>query len=90
MEHALIDWDDATDPDGNTAHIAEHGLTPDEVESVLRDRTASYGVSDSTGRPAVFGTTNSGRFIIVVYETLNPVDPMIVRPVTAYEVPEPA
>ena len=90
MEHALIDWDDTADPDGNTAHIAEHGLTPDEVESVLRDRDASYGVSDSTGRPAVFGTTFTGRYIFVVYETLNPVDPIIVRPVTAYEVPEPA
>ena len=46
MEDALFDWDDPTDPDGNTAHIAEHGLTPDEVESVLRDRNASYSVSD--------------------------------------------
>jgi hypothetical protein len=90
MEHALIDWDDAVDPDGNTAHIAEHGLTPDEVESVLRDRNSSYGVSDSTGRPTAFGTTNTGRYIMVVYETLNPTNPMIVRPVTAYEVPEPA
>lgn len=90
MEHALADWDDPTDPDGNTAHIAEHGLTRDEVESVVRDRNASYGVSDSTGRPAVFGTTYTGRYIFVVYETLNPVDPMIVRPVTAYEVSEPA
>jgi uncharacterized DUF497 family protein len=90
MEHALIDWDDPTDPDGNTAHIAEHGLTPDEVESVLRDRSVGLGVSDSTGRPVVFGSTNTGRFIIVVYEMLHPEDPLIVRPVTAYEVPKPA
>lgn len=90
MEDALVDWDDPSDVDGNTAHIAEHGLTPDEVESVLRNRAASFGVSDSTGRPAVFGTTATGRFILVVYETLNPIDPMVVRPITAYEVPEPA
>ncbi|HEX3149554.1 MAG TPA: hypothetical protein VHR66_15880 [Gemmataceae bacterium] len=90
MEDALVDWDDADDPDGNTAHIAEHGLTPEEVESVLRDRNASFGISDSTARPAAFGTTDTGRFIIVVDETLNPIDPMIVRPVAAYEVPEPA
>lgn len=83
MEDALFDWDDPTDPDGNTAHIAEHGLRPDEVESVLRDRNASYSVSDSTGRPAVFGATYTRRYIFVVYETLNPTDPMIVRPVTA-------
>ncbi len=89
MEDALIDWDDATDPDGNTAHIAEHGLAPDEVESVLRVRTVGVGISDSTGRPVVFGTTHTGRFIIVVYEMIHPADPLIVRPVTAYEVPEP-
>jgi hypothetical protein len=90
MDDTLVDWDDPSDPNGNSAHVAEHGLTRDEVESVLRDRGAGYGVSDSTGRPTAFGTTNTGRYIMVVYETLNPVDPMIVHPVTAYEVPEPA
>lgn len=90
MEDALIDWDDSGDPDGNTAHIAEHGLTPDEVESVLRDPNASHDVSGSTGRPVVFGTTITGRHIVVVYEVVNPDDPLIVRPITAYDVPESA
>lgn len=90
MEDALVDWDDPTDPDGNVGHVAEHGLTQDEVESVLRDPGASHDVSGSSGRPVVFGTTNTGRFIVVVYEVLNPDDPLILRPVTAYEVPEPA
>jgi hypothetical protein len=90
MEHALTDWDDPGDPEGNTAHIGEHGLTPEEVESVLRDPNASHDVSGSTGRPIAFGTTNTGRYIVVVYEVLNPDDPLIVRPVTAYDVPEPS
>ncbi len=90
MEHALIDWDDPGDTEGNTAHIGEHGLTPDEVESVLRDPNASHDVSGSSGRPVVFGTTSTGRYIVVVYEVLSPDDPPIVRPITAYEVPEPA
>ena len=60
------------------------------MESVLRDPGASHDVSGSIGRPVVFGTTNTGRFIVVVYEVLNPDDPLILRPVTAYEVPEPA
>lgn len=90
MEDALIDWDEATDPDGNAAHIAEHGLTQEEVESVLRDPNASHDVSGSSGLPAAFGTTHTGRFIVVVYEVLNPDDPLILRPITAYEVPEPA
>ena len=90
FDSGLVDWDDPTDPDGNTAHVAEHGLTPGEVESVLLDPNASHDVSGSTGRPAVFGTTISGRFMIVVYEVLNPEDPLIVRPITAYDVPEPS
>jgi hypothetical protein len=90
MEDALIDWDDAGDPDGNTAHIAEHGLSPGEVESVLHDPAASHDVSGSSGRPIAFGTTSTGRFIAVVYEVQNPDDPLVIRPITAYEVPEPA
>ncbi len=46
----------------------------------------SAGVSQSSGRPCVFGHTPDGRFIIVVYED---VDADTVIPVTAYEVPEP-
>jgi uncharacterized DUF497 family protein len=90
MKDALVDWDDPSDANGNTAHIAEHGLTPNEVESVFLNPHASHDTSGSTGRPAVFGTTNTGRFIIVVYEVLNLDDPLIVRPITAYEVSEPA
>lgn len=90
MEYALLDWDDPTDPDGNTVHVGEHGLTPDEVESVLLDPRASHDVSGSTGRPIAFGTTNTGRYIVIVYEVLNPDDPLIVRPITAYDVPEPS
>jgi uncharacterized DUF497 family protein len=89
MEHALVDWDDASDPAGNTVHVAEHGLTPGEVESVLRDPNASHDVSGSSGRPIAFGSTDTGRFIAVVYEVLNPDDPLIIRPITAYEVPDP-
>lgn len=90
IEHALIDWDDPDDSDGNTAHIAEHGLAPDEVKSVLRNGGLPHSVSESTGRPIVFGSTHTGRFIVVVYEILNRHDPLILRPITAYEVPEPS
>jgi hypothetical protein len=61
MEDALVDWDEPSDADGNTAHIAEHGLTPEEVDSVLLDPDATHDVSGSSGRPAVFGTTHTGR-----------------------------
>ncbi len=78
-------WDDPDDPDGNVQHIADHGLTIEDVEEVLSDPT-SEGVSASTGRPCVWGYTQEDVYIIVVYEEI---DQDTIRVVTAYEVPEP-
>jgi uncharacterized DUF497 family protein len=89
LRDALIDWDEPDDEGSNTAHIAEHGLTPEEVESVLYDEMTTFDLSDSSGRPIAFGRTDSGRFIAVVFEVLNLTDPLVIRPITAYEVPEP-
>jgi uncharacterized DUF497 family protein len=89
LRDALIDWDDAADEGSNTAHIAEHGLTTEEVEYTLRDENTMFDVSDSSGRPIAFGSTGTGRFIAVVFELLNLADPLIIRPITAYDVPEP-
>lgn len=89
LRDALVDWDEPNDDDGNTAHIAEHGLTPEEVESALFDENTAFDVSDSSGRPIAFGTTSTARFIAVVFEILNVADPLIIRPITAYDVPEP-
>lgn len=58
-------WDDA--PGGNVEHIAEHGLTPDEVESAF-DNIELHTTSRSTGRPAIFGRTLNGEVIFVAYE----------------------
>ena len=49
LSRALIDWDDPDDEGSNTAHIAEHGLTPEEVESALFDENTTFDVSDSSG-----------------------------------------
>ncbi len=35
MFGAHVIWDLEDDPEGNVQHIAEHDLTPEEVESVL-------------------------------------------------------
>lgn len=48
----LIDWDSDDEPDGNTAHIAEHDISPDEVEDVLRNPANPTDTSDSSGRPS--------------------------------------
>jgi uncharacterized DUF497 family protein len=85
---ALFDWDDPADEGSNVQHVAEHDLTTDEVESALLGEDTTFDLSDSSGRPIAFGTTNTGRFIVVVFEVLHPADPLILRPITAYDVPE--
>jgi uncharacterized DUF497 family protein len=90
LRDALIDWDEPEDEGSNAAHVAEHGLSPEEVESALFDDNTVFDVSDSSGRPIAFGTTDTGCFIAVVFEVLHIGDPLIIRPITAYEVREPS
>jgi hypothetical protein len=71
--------------DENTDHLAQHGITPGEFESVVNDPD-ERDVSWSTGLPAAFGYTEDGRYVIAVYELL---DEWTVIPVTAYEIQEP-
>lgn len=75
-------WDLEDDPHGNIQHIAEHGVTPEEVEEIL-ERPTGIVQSRSSERPIAFGETSMGRIIAVVYEE---VDADTVYPVTAYEV----
>lgn len=89
MDDVLVAWDDPDDDQGNVAHIAEHGLTTDEVEDVLTNPASTTGVSRSSGLPCKFGYTGTGKHIVVVY-TEESDNPRVVSPVTAYEVPEPA
>lgn len=84
MEFLQVIWDDDDEPEGNIRHIAEHGLTIEDVEHVLENPT-DEAVSQSTGRTCCFGYTPGGDFIIVVYEQL---DEDAIRPITAHEVPQ--
>lgn len=80
MPYYDIIWN--PEPGGNVDHIAEHDLTPDEVEAVLLQPLAR-DISRSSGRPMVYGFTPAGRYIVVVYEEI---DDRTWYPVTAYEV----
>jgi len=66
-------------------HLAEHGVTQDDFEQVVC-HPDSKGFSRSSRLPAAWGYTDDDRYIMAVYEEL---DELTVRPVTAYEVPEP-
>lgn len=83
MTFRSIIWDLNDDPDGNVQHCAEHGVTKDEVEQAIENRIDEE-VSRSSGRPVLFGETNSGRHLMIVYEEI---DDDTIYPVTAYDVP---
>jgi hypothetical protein len=81
-------WDLDDDPDGNVQHIAEHDVTAQEVEEVLLNRKSVRTFSRSSGFPLTFGYTSEGRYLAVAWEEVSR-DPLTIRAVTAYEVPEP-
>lgn len=77
-------WDLEDDRRGNVRHIAEHGLTREDVEDVL------FGIheldtSRSSDKPIAFGLTSAGEYICVVFDW---VDDETVYPVTAYVLEE--
>ena len=82
MGYSTAIWDLDDDPEGNVQHIAEHGITKEEVEEVL-EQPDDVVTSRSSGQPIAFGETSTGRIIAVVYEEI---DLETVYPITAYEV----
>ena len=69
---------------GNVEHIAENGLSTEDIEAVLLNPVAN-DVSRSSGRPVALGFATDGRYIFVVYEQI---DEMTLYPATAYVVGE--
>jgi hypothetical protein len=78
---ATVVWDD--EPGGNVEHIAEHGLTPEEVDEVLMDDSIPTEFSHSTGRPSKAGYTSTGKYIRVIWQEECD-DPRVIYPVTAF------
>jgi hypothetical protein len=83
-----IIWDLESEVGGNVQHIAEHDITPEEVDEVLYAADEEAIVpSFSSGSPIAFGHTSTGKYIAVVFVVVEDF-PFTVRPVTAYEVEE--
>jgi uncharacterized DUF497 family protein len=78
--HIQVIWTEG--PDGNIAHLAEHDVSPEEAEQVLRE-PIKMTVSRTSGRSISIGFTESGRHLAVVYEDI---DDMTVYPITAYDI----
>ena len=88
MDDTHVVWDLEDDEDGNVQHIQEHGISMDEVEEVLFSRGSQISISNSSGYPITFGYTDGGRYLAVVLEHVLD-EPLTIRPITAYDTPEP-
>lgn len=88
MLEAHVIWDLPEEPDGNVQHIAEHGLTIEDVESVLFDTTSVTTTSRSSGAMITFGYTSSGEYVAVVWQHVDD-NPLTLRPITAYRTEPP-
>lgn len=73
-----------TEPSGNVEYIAEHDLTPEDVEEALFNPIGE-DVSRSSGRAMAYGFARDGRYIAVVYDQI---DDCTLYPVTAFELEE--
>jgi hypothetical protein len=83
MPFESIHWDLDDDPEGNVVHCLAHEVTKEEVEQVVQSPSSRQGISRSSGKPALFGDTDTGRHLIVVYEEI---DDDTIYPITAYDV----
>jgi uncharacterized DUF497 family protein len=81
-------WDLEEDPEGNVQHIAEHGITIEEAEKVVRNHFEAAVASQSSGRPTVFGWTSSGKHLAVIFDVVNDEVPQVYV-VTAFEASPP-
>jgi hypothetical protein len=75
-------WDDTEQ--GNVAHLAEHGVSPDEAEHVVQNPSGLE--TNRSGNPIAFGLTPAGRHLAVPYLVLDDAETLIYI-ATAYDTP---
>jgi uncharacterized DUF497 family protein len=61
-------WDE--EPGRNVDHIAEHGLTPEDVIHAFHNVVRNE-ISRSSGRPAIIGETPEGDLIFVAFDYID-------------------
>ena len=88
MEFDFIEWDSPDDLHGNVRHIADNGLSIDEVEDVIYGFESRQVKSRSSRRQALIGLTSTGKTVIVIYERHKDAGIVVIRPVSAYEIEE--
>ncbi len=87
MINVQILWDLEDDPDGNVQHLVANEVTTEEYVEVFVGNYEGATISRETGRPICFGWTSTGKHIAVVWDVVQQEDPLMIRPVTAFETP---
>jgi uncharacterized DUF497 family protein len=76
-------------PDDRVDHIAQHGITPDEVEDVCFGKPLVYRAKSEGKNPVyyVLGQTNAGRYLfcVIIQFPDGKGYPVTARPMTAKE-----
>lgn len=83
MDFDFVEWDAEDQLGGNVQHIADNGLSIDEVEDVLYDPSSRPARIRSSKRPARIGRMSTGKTIIVIYERYKEAGHVVIRPVSA-------
>lgn len=73
-------WFDFFRYDENIRHLAEHGVSPAEIEEVVK--AARFVEISQSGSDMVRGKTASGRWLICIFDRI---DDVSVLPITAFE-----
>jgi uncharacterized DUF497 family protein len=78
MNHAEFDWDFE-----NITHLARHGVTPDEAETLFDRPTLDLGFDESHGEPRYIGAgcTSMGRILQFITTDRG----RLTRVITAYD-----
>jgi hypothetical protein len=85
MDFDFAEWDSEDHPRGDSRHIADNGMSIEEVEDVIYDSRSRPVQSLSSQHPARIGQTATGKTIVVIDERHNDGGILVVRPVSAYE-----
>jgi hypothetical protein len=88
MSSTQVIWDLENDPEGNVQHIAEHDVSMDEVEEILRNPRNDTIISRESGNQITFGWTSTGKYLAVPWESVCD-DPKMIYPLSAYPAPPP-
>ena len=88
MIDVQVAWDDEENDDpsrfNNVRHIAEHGVSQDDVEDVIYDPASVVERGSRPDRFEIVGRTRDGRLLRIPFVFRNR-DPDVIYPITTFD-----